>query len=117
MSEFGRAWSSKNNITFSPTEDFPQITIQVLGGTKEVNRMYASAIRDKWNEDPQAVVDALLKSEISALRAKVAELEKDAARYRFIRDTPHNSTIRFALWHQQNKTMDATIDSAMKGEK
>ena len=42
--EFGKASSTKNNVTFAETDDLAAVTAQVIGGTKEVNRLYARRI-------------------------------------------------------------------------
>jgi len=57
---------------------------------------------------------AALKAENEALRARVAELEKDAARYRWLRSVP-NAFKAQRIVNDTPHGMDATIDAAMNG--
>lgn len=67
----------------------------------------------EWYAD-SAVCDRAA-DDITRLRARVAELEKDAARYRFLRDMPHLA----AWWDQSGQPrgadLDAAVDAAREG--
>ncbi len=56
-------------------------------------------------------------SALASLKRMVEELERDAARYRWLRDTPWLDTpIERIIALQQNAIWDSAIDSAMKHE-
>ena len=52
------------------------------------------------------------KAEIAELRRQLAAAQKDAERYRFIRDIPYTDEIRVIMSLQQNALMDEAIDAA-----
>ncbi len=53
------------------------------------------------------------QSTIDALQARIAELEKDAGRYRVLREDPHWSVINKAGHRLQTDLLDALIDAAI----
>jgi shikimate 5-dehydrogenase len=63
--------------------------------------------------DPASTVAALTAQRDAAL-ARVAELEKDAARYRWLRSVP-NAFKAQRIVNDTPHGMDATIDAAMNG--
>jgi hypothetical protein len=67
-----------------------------------------------WPALPVASTVAALKAERDAALARVAELEKDAARYRWLRSVP-NAFKAQRIVNDTPHGMDATIDAAMNG--
>jgi len=57
------------------------------------------------------------ESALDSLKRMVEELERDAARYRWLRDTPWLDTpIERIIALQQNAIWNSSIDAAMKHE-
>jgi len=54
--------------------------------------------------------------EISTLRARLEAAEKDAARYRWLRDELYSEELRCVMALQLNAVMDATIDAELAKE-
>lgn len=65
-----------------------------------------------------AIQEAIAKKDAEAaeLRAALVGCEKDAARYRFIRDANRSDVIAFELRHYAMETLDEYVDAAMDGE-
>lgn len=82
----------------------------------------------KGHEGPHKygnIENGLLELEIAELRAQLAECQKDAARYRWLREQKTARTLidggfrtswEFRRFIEPNE-LDAAIDAAMKGEK
>lgn len=59
-----------------------------------------------------------LIAEAERLRSRVAELEPDAARYRYLRDDAGNSIMRTLMRYASADAWDRTVDAAMsEGER
>lgn len=60
------------------------------------------------------VLATRMQREITELRARVAELEKDAGRYRWVRSQKALEVHRFMLWADSMPDLDEMIDKAMR---
>lgn len=97
------------------------------GGNERLAKPMALSLADKYEIEgflgdhrfAQELWCRLAATELRSLHARYAELEKDAARYRFLRDTCWSSDKELAtvISLQMNKVWDEKIDEAMARNK
>jgi hypothetical protein len=94
-------------------KDFEMTTEQLIQSARDVGqRLRVGTGGGKhWMELEEEGADA-----IANLIAALEAAEKDAKRYRFIRDVPYTAYLHHVISNQQNKVMDAAIDAAMQGK-
>lgn len=93
-------------------------TIQEL-----IEKLVPDAVLTALSRKPEKVKAVLIKlinqyaraeGEITELRARVADLEKDAGRYRWVRSQKALEVHRFMLWADSMPDLDEMIDKAMR---
>lgn len=77
-----------------------------------------------WSYQPLFDESRKIERELSDLRAKLAAAEKDAERYRWLRDRPSNNRVpHVTQWaatdlpHYRDVGMDTAIDAAIEKER
>lgn len=105
------------------TDPAEPIDLEAIKRAHVWSRAIHSVLGKPGHNSPHAHRGQLL-AEVERLHAKVAELERDAARYRWLRDAPatkESEPIRSWLWNRpygaNMANLDDAIDAAMIDER